>query len=71
MSVLLGCGTTTKIVTVKPVCLPAIRPVLVPVTPDELIGVSDETYGKLSVNEQRLQNWGVANEKIILEVCDQ
>ena len=37
---------------------------------DELVNVSDETYEKLVTNEKRLQNWGVANEKILLEVCE-
>ena len=68
VTVLSGCGTT-RIVTVKPVCNPAVRPVLLRVEPGELLQVSDETYRKLQVNERRLQNWGVANEKIIDEIC--
>lgn len=68
VTVLSGCGTT-RIVTVKPECGPAVRPVLMRVEPGELSQVSDDTYRKLQVNERRLQNWGIANEKIILKVC--
>lgn len=54
----------------KPKCSPSVRPVLMQIQPSELDSVSDDTYKKLQVNEGRLQNWGIANEKILLEVCE-
>ncbi|CAM0104413.1 hypothetical protein VPH159E362A_0042 [Vibrio phage 159E36-2a] len=55
---------------VQPTCQPSPRPVLSDVTEDELRQLSDDTFEKLYVNEQRLMNWGKANEAIIETVCE-
>jgi len=55
---------------IKPKCYPVNRPNLKVIEPVELASVTDDTYSKLQTNEALLQNWGIANEKILLEVCE-
>lgn len=73
-SLLVGCSSTPQTVVVHkyvaPVCQPSPEPSLEFVSVDELVGVSDETYEKLAINEKKLINWGKANRDILLKVCD-
>jgi hypothetical protein len=69
LAVTTGCTkTVVEKVPVNPVCSPKERPVGLPEIPKEAV---DEAYHD-DLNEllERLRNWGVKNERIILEVCD-
>lgn len=66
---ILGCTSTeTRFTTIE--CSPVGRPMLEHISVEELTTVSDDTYRKLRLNQERLIRWGEVNSELIEVLCE-
>ena len=69
-ALLAGCTTTTRIVEVRPQCVPPPKPHLLFVDAGELWdAVGDATYRKLEENDARVADWAEEMHAMLTQIC--